>query len=67
MSQINTLQTEGYFIRINYWDQDVSDRQMSSETQARHGAEQASNELKADADVCKGATVLATYRNGKEI
>ena len=67
MAQINTIQTEGWAIRINYWDGDVLDHGIPTENLARARAKSGSNELKADIDVCHGANVIATYRNGQEI
>jgi len=64
MSQLNLTQTDGVFIRINYWDGDVRDRKISNTQKAHAAAKEASLEIKADIDVCRGATVLATYRNG---
>ena len=67
MSQINTIQTDGWFIRINYWDGDVLDRKMRGEKSAHESARTGSLDLKADIDVCHGVDVLATYRNGHEV
>ena len=59
--------TDGWFVRINYWDGDVLDQNQSNEAIARHSAREASRNLKADVDVCRGATVVACYRNGAEV
>ncbi len=63
---IQTTNTERSFIRINYWDGDVLDRKLPANI-AHSEARKASEDLKADVDVCVGATVLATYRNGEAL
>ena len=67
MAALNLTQTDGWFIRINYWDGDVLDQNMPVENVARGRARVASMSLKADVDVCHGASVVATYRNGAEM
>lgn len=63
---INTIETEGWSTRINYWDGDVLDRKYPGEQSARKAAAEGSLNLRADIDVCHGATVVATYKRGKE-
>ena len=75
MSTYNLTQTEGYFVRANYDDGDVFDRAgyadtaraIKSEAGCRAEAIEASKQLRATVDACKGATVIASFRGGKEI
>jgi hypothetical protein len=62
MTDITT--TDGWFIRMNYDNGDVLDRQMRGEASACEAARTGSLEIKAEIDVCHGATVVATYRDG---
>jgi hypothetical protein len=64
---IDTTNSERWFIRINYWDGDVLDRNHRNESIARKEAARVSCEVRADVDVCHGADVLATFRAGQEV
>lgn len=67
MATLNLICTSGWFIRTNYWDQDVSDRKVRSEAQGRAEAQRASRILRADIDVIHGVDVVACYRDGKDL
>ena len=60
-------ETEGFFIRINYDDGDVLDQKQPSGALAHRAAASASLNLKASVDVCYGADVKASYRDGVEV
>jgi hypothetical protein len=62
----NLIETEGYSIRINYYDGDVLDQAVPNEAIGRSRARLASEELRAIVDLAHGATVLASYRDGQE-
>lgn len=63
----NLTNTSGWFTRINYWDGDTLDRNHNNEAVARAAAIEGSRNLRADVDVCHGATVVETYRAGKPV
>ncbi len=67
MANIQTINTEAWYIRINYHDGDVLDQRVMTEGVARERAKNGSRTLKADIDVCHGAAVIATYRDGLEV
>ena len=64
----NLVNTPGWFIRTNYWDdQDVIDRKVRGEAAGRSEAKRSSLELRADIDVIHGVDVVACYRNGQDL
>jgi hypothetical protein len=67
MATLNLVQTASWFIRCNYWDQDVTDRKVRSEEEGRAEAKRGSRELRADIDVIHGIDVVACYRDGKNL
>ena len=62
---LTITQTEGWFIRINYHDGDVLDQKQHTEALAVLAAMRTSLDLKATVDVCHGADVIASYRDGE--
>jgi hypothetical protein len=66
MSQINTIETTAWKVRINYDDGDVKDIKMRGDPSANAEARDASLTLRATCDVIHGSTTTASYRNGKD-
>ncbi len=60
-----TNNTEGCFLRIKYWDGYVLDRNTPLNIAHAEASRESANR-EADVDICVGATVLATYRNGQQ-
>ncbi len=57
-----------YWTRVAYWDSaETFDAAHSSASEALAHARVASQELRADVDAMDGASVLATFRLGKQI